>query len=243
MDARGADLEDGRGKTLEMTPLTQANSLDGGGGDDDDGALAELLEGRLEESAATAGATATGVVGVRGGVGNAREATTGDAASRFGDSEAALLETGGRDAAGHHKSYTRFWQASRAPGGSSPPSRRGRGAPGFDAEAHRGVSEAGDGNRESGGGLVTRTNPDEGALERFDGEDQTTRSAIWRECLVPIKLLQEKRVRAILFVYGVYSVRGEESACAYIPVARSAEHVPTEVVTTSSSSSSSSSET
>lgn len=43
--------------------------------------------------------------------------------------------------------------------------------------------------------------------ELHDGESQTTRSAVWREFLVPIKLLQDKRVRAILFVYGLYSVR------------------------------------
>lgn len=34
----------------------------------------------------------------------------------------------------------------------------------------------------------------------------TTTTAAWREFLVPIRLLQEKRVRAILFVYGIYSV-------------------------------------
>ncbi|CAB1117719.1 unnamed protein product [Ectocarpus sp. CCAP 1310/34] len=31
-------------------------------------------------------------------------------------------------------------------------------------------------------------------------------SAVWRECLVPVRLLEEKRVRAILVVYCIYSV-------------------------------------
>lgn len=48
---------------------------------------------------------------------------------------------------------------------------------------------------------------DRHVVERRVEENPTTRSAVWREFLVPIKMLQEKRVRAILFVYVLYSVR------------------------------------
>lgn len=211
-------MEEGKGKALEMTPLTQANSVDDGGNDDEE-ILAELLEGSLEESTTTKAITIGVGDGDGDGVEHVRGGTTSDATNSFGTSGAALLETGGKDAAGHDKNGTQFWKPSLAPSGSSPPCRERRGTLGFDGEARRGVSKASDGRRE----VETSTNPDERVLESFDGEDQTTTSAVWRECLVPVKLLQEKRVRAILFVYGVYSVRGEECAYTYIPANLSAK--------------------
>eukprot|EP00752_Nemacystus_decipiens_P011400 g10125.t2 len=201
LDTRDAEMEEGLGKTLEMTPLTQANSLDDGGNDDEE-TLAELLDGNSGES--TPARAATIGVGDIGEVGTARDGTTSDGTNRFVDSGAALLKIGEKDAAGHNND-SRFWQSSRAPSGSSPPSRNGRGALGFDREARRGARRESVSLSTNGGRLNMKTSPDEGMLENFDGEDQTTRSAVWRECLVPIKLLQEKRVRAILFVYGVYS--------------------------------------
>lgn len=39
------------------------------------------------------------------------------------------------------------------------------------------------------------------------GQRRRRRSACWQECLVPAKLLQEERIRAILFVYAIFSVR------------------------------------
>lgn len=212
-------MEEGRGTLLEMTPLTQADSLDDDGNVDEEN-LAELLGGSLEESTSARAATkgggdatipSTTAKGLDIEARNAREGTTSDASNRFDDSGVTLLETSGMGAARHDKNDTRFWPSSRAPSESSPPPRKGR-VLGLDSEARRGASKAGDSRRESGGGI--ETNPDGGVLESFDGEDQTTTSAVWRECLVPVKLLQEERVRAILFVYGVYSVRREEKPLA-----------------------------
>lgn len=64
------------------------------------------------------------------------------------------------------------------------------------------------------GGFNTKSGDADAGLEGSAGIGQemsiTTRSraatAAWREFVVPIRLLQEKRVRAILFVYGIYSV-------------------------------------
>eukprot|EP00903_Cladosiphon_okamuranus_P009002 g8611.t1 len=205
-DRREAGMEEGRGKMLEMTPLTQANSLDNDGNDDEEN-LAELLGGSMEESNP---ASATMLGGNDGGdkgiisATNAWEGTTSNATKSLGDSGASMLETSGKDDAGQGRNHSRF-QPSPAPSGSSLPSRTGRGALVLDSEAQRGTNKASDSRRESGGGSKTKTNLDGGVLESFDGEDQTTRNAVWRECLVPITLLQDTRVRAILIVYGVYS--------------------------------------
>lgn len=40
-----------------------------------------------------------------------------------------------------------------------------------------------------------------------EGQRRRGRSPFWQECLVPAKLLEERRTRAILFVYAVFSVR------------------------------------
>lgn len=40
-----------------------------------------------------------------------------------------------------------------------------------------------------------------------EGQQRRGMSAFWLECLVPAKLLEERRTRAILFVYAVFSVR------------------------------------
>lgn len=228
-------MEEGREATLEMTPLTQTSSLDDDGIDEEE-TLAEFLGGSSEESASAKVATmsigdagdkgaisATTAKNVDGKAGNAREGTSSDATNSFGDRAlensrssidgydqgARCKHDHGEGAADHDNDETRFWQSSPATSGSSPSSRKGRGALGFDSEVRRGVSKGSGSGRESGGDFDTKTKrsgPDEGALESFHEEDQTT-SAVWRECLVPIKLLREKRVRGILFVYGVYSVR------------------------------------
>jgi len=141
------DMEEGRASSLEMTPLTQANSLDDGnqdGSHDGEDDLAALLEGSLDESALNKTASAA-VVGNGGGGGGGGE------------------------------------------GGASGSIRIG-------THAHASGS---DGN--SGKGLM------DGKCEEVQGE--TTCAAVWREFLVPVKLLREKRIRAILFVYTFYSVR------------------------------------
>ncbi|CAN0223141.1 unnamed protein product [Pylaiella littoralis] len=112
----------------------------------------------------------------------------------------------------------RCLRSSRAASGK-PPSTLGRGLldiPGGDNEgnknndAARGVYRDG-GRRGFSGGFEKKTaemggfDEDGHPLERGGGASQTKTSAVWREFLVPIKLLQEKRVRAILFVYGLYS--------------------------------------
>lgn len=220
-------MEEGRGTTLEMTPLTQASSFDDGGNDDDEN-LAELLWGSLEESTSARSATS--------GVGDGGDKGAISAAPKSADctsSGAALLENSrtsidgieqgapcsrnrgsedgedGEDAADHDSNDTRCWQSSGATSGSLPSSKKGRRARALDSEVRRGPSKDSDSRNESGGRLEANSNGVvhvEGVLESFEGEQQTT-SAVWRELLVPVKLLQEKRVRAILFVYGVYSVR------------------------------------
>lgn len=45
-----------------------------------------------------------------------------------------------------------------------------------------------------------------GAESRRLGRRGRRRSACWQECLMPAKLLQDKRTRAIIFVYAVFSV-------------------------------------
>ena len=145
-------MEEGRASSLEMTPLTQANSLDSEGSHggmidcgDAEGDLAALLEGTLDESALNRAAT----VG-RGGGGDEDRAPSDGAVASVNKSISTRSDaSGGR-----------------------------RGAFG------------------------------EGKVESIRGEAQTTRgAAILRELLVPVKLLRERRVRAILFVYCFYSVR------------------------------------
>lgn len=238
-------MEEGRGTTLEMTPLTQTNSLvDGGSDDDDEEHLAGLLEGSFEESTSARPAaisvndgggkyaiSATAAKSTDGKAGNALEGTSRDATSAFDDSGAPLLENcrssvdgdghgtrsdrtrrdgDGKNAADHGNSGTRLGQSLRPTSGTSPSPKNERGASGFDGQARRGDSADSGSRRQGRIGLKVNTNrghADELAVESFDGEEQTSRSAVWREFLVPVRLLQEKRVRGILFVYGVYSVR------------------------------------
>lgn len=108
-------------------------------------------------------------------------------------------------------------QPFRAASGRSP-SRGGGGTLGFagsDNEDHNNSDVRRGVNREGGrggfmGDLENETNRrgfDEDGMAHVLESETTTSSAVWREFLVPIKLLQEKRVRAILFVYVLYSVR------------------------------------
>lgn len=153
------DMEEGRESSLEMTPLTQANSLDDGkqdgrhDGHDVEDDLAALLEGSLDES--TLKKTATAALGGGGG----------------GDEGGAPL-----DAA------------------ASASNRIG---------THPHASGS-DGN--SGKGLRM-----DDKCEEVKGE--TRGAAVWRELLVPVQILREKRIRAILFVYSFYSVSIGEILC------------------------------
>ena len=65
--------------------------------------------------------------------------------------------------------------------------------------AHGNARSASDGIRQGGG-------VDAGGGES-QGEARWRQNACLRECLLPIKLLEEKRVRTVLFVYVLFSVR------------------------------------
>lgn len=49
--------------------------------------------------------------------------------------------------------------------------------------------------------------------ERLGRRRRRRTSTCWQECLVPVKLLQDKHTRNILFVYSVFSVRCVAAAC------------------------------
>lgn len=75
-----------------------------------------------------------------------------------------------------------------------------------------GSSRSGGGDIRQGGGF------DAGSGESL-GEGNMRRNAYMREFLMPFRLLEEKRVRTILSVYGVFSVRKSVSCRLYTATA------------------------
>ncbi|CAM9581917.1 unnamed protein product [Ectocarpus sp. 12 AP-2014] len=176
LETQELGMEEGRGGQLELTPLTQSNSQDDMDDDDDDDDDDHLAELLEERSEECSSARAT--------VSNTANRNSG---------------------------VDRFLQPPReAPSGgaslSSPVGRRE--TLGFAGSTKGNPSgRRGHIGNELGKRVTGFSTKDGGDTSCAAGESQTAtrRSAVWRECLVPVRLLEEKRVRAILVVYGIYS--------------------------------------
>lgn len=250
-------MEEGRGGKLELTPLTQSNSMDDVDDADADEHLAELLGERSEERS-SARVTVSNAAGGDGGghrgvapdskgrgAGSAWEksidgainnpsndrVTLGDESETASKSDVDRYGAGnsvGDGGSNRNSSGDRFLQPPRETpsGGASLSSPVGRSETlGFvgSPNGNRGYSNSSPSERRGhiGGDLGNRvtglsTEDGGGVSCTSAGGSQTAttrRSAVLRECLVPVRLLQEKRVRAILFVYGIYSV--SEQPCPF----------------------------
>ncbi|CAB1117720.1 unnamed protein product [Ectocarpus sp. CCAP 1310/34] len=243
LETQDSGMEEGRGGQLELTPLTQSNSLDDVDDDeDDDEHLAELLEERSEECSSARAMVSNAAGGDGGGhravvpdskgrgASSAREKSTGGAINHPSNDRVVALgdesETAskidadryrvgnsfGDGGSNRNSSGDRFLQPPReAPsGGASLSSPVGRIATlGFAGSTKGSPSGRRDYIGDDLGNRVTGFSTEDGGdASCAAGESQiaTRRSAVWRECLVPVRLLEVKRVRAILFVYGIYSV-------------------------------------
>lgn len=257
LETQESGMEEGRGGQLELTPLTQSNSLDDVDDDDDaDEHLAELLRERSEERS-SAGATVStaadgdgsghrGIVpdskgrrassawdkSIGGGINNPSNdrVTLGDeseTASKIDDDRYGVGNSFGDGGSNRNSSGDRFLQPSReAPsGGASLSSAAGRSETlGFasSTNGNRGHGNSNPTGRRShigddlGNRVIGFSTDDGGDASCAAGESQSASrvSAVWREVLVPVRLLEEKRVRAILFVYGIYSV--SEQPCPFL---------------------------
>ncbi|CAM9564568.1 unnamed protein product [Ectocarpus sp. 6 AP-2014] len=244
LETQETGMEEGRGGQLELTPLTQSNSLDDvdDDHDDDDEHLAELLGERSEECS-SARATVPNAAGGDGGghravvpgskgsgassaweksIGGAINIPSNDRVTLGDESETAnkkidvdrygVGNSFGDGGSNRNSSGDRFLQPPReAPsGGASLSSPVGRSETlGFAGSTKGSPSGRRDHIGDEWGNRVTGFSTEDGGdTSCAAGESQTAttrRSAVWRECLVPVRLLEEKRVRAILFVYGIYS--------------------------------------
>ena len=87
-------------------------------------------------------------------------------------------------------------------------SRSSSGAQDLEAgELHSSVHGRAYGSSRSGGGGIRQSGDFDTVVGESRGGGRGRKNACLRECLLPVKLLEEKRVRTILFVYVLFSVR------------------------------------
>lgn len=168
-----------------MTPLTQANSPESGSGG---GENLVLHVGSL---------TGSGVIGH-----TAVDGKTPGESEAFGDDDTGF----GEDTHGEDHRLLSSQRDKGAQLGFARGASRIRVAPG----SFRGHVEGLRGSREVEGFDMEGKGAEGGWLAR---KRRRGTSAFWKECLVPVKLLQDKRTRAIVFVYSIFSVRCGDVPC------------------------------
>lgn len=201
------------GAMLEMLPLRQASasSLDGGGGDRDNGGddrqngrstkalLVSTRAAGFEEDVAEARSKSNGVGGFGGtennGVGAVSDGhNVGDSIDDEESSRLLGSPRKGKDGASNGTSLSFCGGGGGHRGDTDTRACADIGDLKLSADA-RDVEGFGEGSRSRG---VRRRNR------------RLANSACSREFLVPIRLLEERRTRSVMFVYVVFSVRGAD---------------------------------
>lgn len=175
----GTDVagEEEDGEKLEMIPLTQANSPESGSGGGGD---LVLQDGHFTGSRA---------------VGRPGDENTPGSSEAVGDEDAGVAE----DTQGEGHRLLSFQR-----GNSEQTVFKGEAGRTHAPISFHGHVESLRSSGEAGGIDMDGSGAESGRLGRIRRRGT---SACWQECLVPVKLLQDRRTRAIVFVYSIFSVR------------------------------------
>lgn len=199
------------GKLVEMVPMTQASSLDDDGDDgfqeQEDTKAPEASWGQrgFEKPVGSGGGSGSG----GGGVPVIRDEPVGGVTGRDETiGGGGIMAVGCSNVTGEESRLREARLPNEALREETPHVERG---------SRSKSSKNGNGVRTSGGkelsGSSAGGSKGVGAESR-DGLEGRCGKACWREFLLPMKLFRDKKVRAILFVYGIFSVRFRENKIA-----------------------------